>query len=71
MGVCEHRGKNWLFKLQTSYGDECFIMNESTYKELNLKSPVDKPMLDGTDVGSSFIVSTTDVSGIKVVISAK
>lgn len=63
--------KNWLFRLQTLDGDECFIMSESAYKELNLKSPVNKSMLDGADVGSSFIVRTIDASGIKVVISAK
>ncbi len=63
--------KNWLFKLRTSDGDECFIMSEPTYKELGIKSPINRSILDSADVWSSFIVSTIDTSGIKVVISAK
>ena len=63
--------KNWLFRLQTSDGDECFIMSEAAYKELDLESPVSRSMLDSADVGSSFIVSTIDTSGVKIVVSAK
>jgi hypothetical protein len=66
-----NNSKNWLFKLRTSDGDECFIMSEPTYKQLNLKSPVNRSILDSADVGSSFIVSIIDTSGVKVVISAK
>lgn len=60
---------NWLYKLDDENGNDFYIMNESFYKNHNLKSPITKKELDYYDRGQWITASIEQIEGNKIVVS--
>ena len=59
---------NWLFKLFDENENDFYIMDQSFYESLNLKSPITKRELDNYDKGQwiTAVVRRIDDRGIVV-----
>ena len=60
---------DWLFKLADEKGQDFYIMDESFYKQHNLKSPITRKELDYYDRGQWITASVKEIGGKNIVVS--
>jgi hypothetical protein len=56
----------WIFKLTSTSGDVCYIMNAEFYKQNGMASPITKKELDDLDVGHTLTGEVQEISGLIV-----